>query len=94
MKTNRRAELMLAALHLATTEGFGAVIGRRLAQACGMSRPAVQYHVGCMEDFRREVFIAAHDAKNLAAIGHAVAAGYLVAEPLRSEGLRAAFGGA
>lgn len=93
-QTSRRAELLAAALELAATEGFGAVIQRRLAQACGISGPSVQYHVGSLDDFRREVFVAAHDARNLPAIGHAVAAGYLVAEPLRSEGLRAAFGGA
>lgn len=92
-QTKRRAALISAALHLAATEGFAAVIQRRLAQACDISGPAVQYHVGCMDDFRREVFAAALDAYDLAVIGHAVAAGYLVSEPLRSEGLRAAFGG-
>ena len=89
---DRHAELLGVGLRLAADEGFGAITQRRLARECGIAGPAVQYHVKDMEGFRRDVLAEAKRAQNLRALGRAVAAGYLVEEPLRSEGLRAVFG--
>ena len=89
---DRYAQLLAMGVRLAADEGFDAVTQRRLARECGISGPAVQHHVGDMAKFRRAVLGEAKLSRNLRALGRAVAAGYLVEEPLRSEGLRAVFG--
>lgn len=89
---DRYAQLLAMGVRLAADEGFDAVTQRRLGYECGIAGPAVQYHVKDMEAFRRDVLAEAKRAQNLRALGRAVAAGYLVEEPFRSEGLRAVFG--
>lgn len=89
---DRYAQLLAMGVRLAADEGFHSITQRRLGYECGIAGPAVQYHVKDMDGFRLHVFRAALQSRNLRAIGRAVAAGYLVEEPLRSEGLRAVFG--
>lgn len=89
---DRYAQLVAVGVRLAADEGFDSITQRRLARECGISGPAVQHHVENMDDFRRAVFLEAKRDQNLRALGRAVAAGYLVEEPLRSGGLKAVFG--
>lgn len=89
---DRYAQLLAIGVRLAADEGFDAITQRRLGYECDISGPAVQHHVKEMDDFRLTVLAEAKRARNLRAIGRAVAAGYLVEEPLLSEGLRAVFG--
>lgn len=89
---DRYAQLLAMGVRLAADEGFGAITQRRLARECAIAGPAVQHHVKYMGVFRIAVLAEATRTRNLRALGRAVAAGYLVEEPLRSEGLRAVFG--
>lgn len=89
---DRYAQLLATALRLAADEGFDSITQRRLGYECGIAGPAVQYHVKDMGAFRVRVLLEAKRVENLRALGRAVAAGYLVEEPLRSAGLRAVFG--
>ena len=87
---DRYAQLLAMGVRLAADEGFDSITQRRLGYECGISGPTVQHHAESMDDFRRAVFLEAKRARNLRALGRAVMAGFLVEEPLRSEGLRAA----
>lgn len=89
---DRFAQLLAMGVRLAADEGFDSITQRRLGYECGISGPAVQHHVKDMEAFRVAVLVEAARAENLRALGRAVAAGYRVEEPLRSQGLRAVFG--
>jgi len=89
---DRYAQLLAMGVRLAADEGFDAITQRRLGYECGIAGPAVQYHVKEMGGFKLHVFREAIRSRELRAIGRAVAAGYPVEEPLRSEGLRAVFG--
>lgn len=89
---DRYAQLLAVGVRLAADEGFDSITQRRLGVECDIAGPAVQYHVKDMEAFRVAVLAESARAENLRALGRAVAAGYLVEEPLRSQGLRAVFG--
>ena len=57
--TDRKSEILDAALSLAASRGLAAVTGPKVAEAAGVSRPLVANYWGTMTQLRRAVMRAA-----------------------------------
>lgn len=89
----RKDEILAAAVKLAAKGHYNSVTREQIAQAVGVTGPAVQYHFGSMPQLKRAIMRAAVAAGNLKVIAQGLVAGdkYAKAAPeeLRTKALKA-----
>lgn len=71
----RKEDVLAVALTLAAKVGYPNTTRAMLADACGLSGAALNYHFGTMAQLRRAVVRAAVKAENLEVIAQAILSG-------------------
>lgn len=76
----RREEILAAALDIAERSGLAAVSGKKIANALGVQRPTVMYHIVDMAALRQDVMREAIRTEVLAVIAQGLALGDAIAQ--------------
>lgn len=73
--TDRRAQILAAALSLAATCGYQRVTREAVGLQAGIAPSLISHLFGTMPDFRRDIMRAAVRGRNLAVVAQGLAAG-------------------
>ncbi len=76
----RKEEILAAALDIAKQSGLAAVSGKKIANALGVMRPTVMYHIVDMATLRHDVMREAIRTEVLAVIAQGLALGDVIAQ--------------
>lgn len=72
--TDRRAQILTAALKLSAMNGYQRVTRDAVGQAIGIAPSLISHLFGTMPDFRRDIMRAAVRGRNLAVVAQGLAA--------------------
>ena len=81
----RKEEILVAALDIAKVSGLAAVSGSKIANALGLRRTAVMYHIVSMHELRCDVMRQAIETEELAVIAQGLATGDPIAREAPEE---------